>query len=69
MGGMKRDDRHPKPPGSGNYDVGNGKPPVHTRFHKGQSGKPRSSIPKRPPTERAMTMFLTAKDSFGPKAQ
>ncbi|HET9530513.1 MAG TPA: DUF5681 domain-containing protein [Blastocatellia bacterium] len=25
----------------GNYDVGYGKPPVHTRFKKGQSGNPK----------------------------
>jgi Family of unknown function (DUF5681) len=48
----------PKPPRSGNYEVGYGKPPVHTRFRKGQSGNPRSSIPKRTPTERANWVML-----------
>lgn len=28
-------------PASANYEVGYGKPPVHTRFKKGQSGNPR----------------------------
>jgi hypothetical protein len=48
----------PKPPASGNYEVGYGKPPVHTRFRKGQSGNPRGSIPKRTPTERANWVML-----------
>jgi Family of unknown function (DUF5681) len=48
----------PKPPGSGNYEVGYGKPPVHTRFRKGQSGNPRGSIPKRTPVERANWVML-----------
>jgi Family of unknown function (DUF5681) len=48
----------PKPPGSGNYEVGYGKPPVHTRFRKGQSGNPRGSIRKRTPTERANYFML-----------
>ena len=28
------------------YEVGRGKPPVHTRFKKGQSGNPRGPRPK-----------------------
>ena len=28
------------------YEVGRGKPPVHTRFKKGQSGNPRGPQPK-----------------------
>jgi hypothetical protein len=31
----------PKNPRSDSYDVGYGKPPVHSRFCKGQSGNPR----------------------------
>jgi RNase P/RNase MRP subunit p29 len=31
----------PEKPGSGPYEVGYGKPPLHTRFRKGQSGNPR----------------------------
>ncbi len=48
----------PKPPGSGNYEVGYGRPPVHTRFRKGQSGNPRGSVPKRTPLERAKQVML-----------
>jgi hypothetical protein len=33
------DDQH-------DYAVGHGKPPVHTRFKKGQSGNPRGRHPK-----------------------
>jgi hypothetical protein len=31
------------------YQVGRGKPPVHTRFKKGQSGNPRGPRPKNLP--------------------
>jgi hypothetical protein len=31
------------------YEVGRGKPPVHTRFRKGQSGNPRGPRPKNLP--------------------
>jgi hypothetical protein len=31
------------------YEVGRGKPPVHTRFKKGQSGNPRGPCPKNLP--------------------
>jgi hypothetical protein len=31
------------------YEVGRGKPPVHTRFKKGQSGNPRGPRPKNLP--------------------
>jgi hypothetical protein len=31
------------------YEVGRGKPPVHTRFKKGQSGSPRGPRPKNLP--------------------
>ena len=31
------------------YAVGRGKPPVHTRFKKGQSGNPRGPRPKHLP--------------------
>ena len=31
------------------YEVGRGKPPIHTRFNKGQSGNPRGPRPKNLP--------------------
>ena len=31
------------------YEVGRGKPPVHTRFKKGQSGNPRGPRPRNLP--------------------
>ena len=31
------------------YEVGRGKPPVHSRFKKGQSGNPRGPRPKNLP--------------------
>jgi Family of unknown function (DUF5681) len=31
------------------YAVGRGKPPIHTRFKKGQSGDPRGPRPKNLP--------------------
>jgi hypothetical protein len=40
-----------------NYGVGYGKPPVHTRFRKGQSGNP-SGRPRKRPSERAEEMIL-----------
>jgi hypothetical protein len=33
----------------GDYKVGRGKPPLHTRFKKGQSGNPRGPRPKNLP--------------------
>src|SRR2546430_7911654 len=48
----------PKPPASKNYEVGYGKPPVHTRFLKGQSGNPRGSIPKTKPSDQANQLML-----------
>ena len=54
----------PKPPASGNYEVGYGKPPVHTRFRKGQSGNPRGSTPKTKPWDRANQLML--KEAYRP---
>jgi hypothetical protein len=48
----------PKRPASCNYEVGYGKPPVRTRFRKGQSGNPRGSIPKTQPWERTNQLML-----------
>jgi hypothetical protein len=45
---MLRDDE-------GDYEVGYGKPPSHTRFVKGQSGNPRG----RPPGAKNMKTLLT----------
>jgi hypothetical protein len=39
------------------YEVGYGKPPIHTRFRKGQSGNP-SGRPRRKSTERAKDIAL-----------
>jgi hypothetical protein len=39
------------------YQVGYGKPPVHTQFRKGQSGNP-SGRPRRAATERAKALAL-----------
>jgi len=39
------------------YDVGYGKPPIHSRFCKGQSGNP-SGRPRRKSTERAKDIAL-----------
>jgi hypothetical protein len=33
----------------GNYEMGYGKPPVHSRFKKGPSGNPRGPRPKSLP--------------------
>ena len=54
----------PKPPASGNYEVGYGKPPVHTRFRKGQSGNPRGSAPRAQPWDRANQLML--KEAYRP---
>ena len=40
--------------GEGDYEVGYGKPPRHTRFVKGQSGNPRG----RPPGAKSFTTLL-----------
>ena len=39
------------------YQVGYGKPPLHTRFQKGKSGNP-SGRPRRAATERAKALAL-----------
>jgi hypothetical protein len=39
----------PCPKTSADYPVGRGKPPVHTRFKKWQSGNPRGLRPKNLP--------------------
>jgi len=39
------------------YEVGYGRPPVHTRFRKGQSGNPRGR-PRGSPGERAKRIVL-----------
>ena len=44
--------------GNGDYEVGYGKPPVQTRFRKGQSGNPRGSYRKSEPWDRANQLML-----------
>jgi len=39
------------------YQVGYGKPPLHTRFRRGQSGNP-GGRPRRPATERVKALAL-----------
>jgi len=46
----------PAPP-SGGYEVGYGKPPLHTRFRKGQSGNARGR-PRNGAMERARKIVL-----------
>lgn len=41
---------------AGDYEIGYGRPPKHTRFRKGQSGNPRG----RPPTRGAVKIDLNA---------
>ncbi len=43
---------------TGDYEVGYGKPPVQTRFRKGQSGNPRGSYRKSEPADRANQLML-----------
>lgn len=43
---------------TGDYEVGYGKPPVATRFRKGQSGNPRGSSCKNEPSHRANQLML-----------
>lgn len=43
--------------GAGDYRVGYGKPPMHTRFRKGQSGNPRGR-PRNSQIERARRIVL-----------
>src|SRR5215468_4760095 len=44
--------------GSATYDVGYGKPPVHTRFRKGQSGNPGGRRAACPAMERTKALLL-----------
>jgi hypothetical protein len=48
----------PNPPVPGSYEVGYGKPPVHTRFQKGQSGNPRGSSKTNTPIAWARQLML-----------
>jgi hypothetical protein len=50
--------KKPTSSGAGTYDVGYGKPPVHTRFQKGRSGNPRGSSRKNRAIERANEVIL-----------
>ena len=43
---------------TGDYEVGYGKPPVHSRYRKGQSGNPRESYPKSKPWDHANQLML-----------
>jgi hypothetical protein len=43
---------------AGSYEVGYGKPPVHTRFQKGKSGNPRGSSRKSRAIARAEEVIL-----------
>ena len=47
----------PAPAPAAPYQVGYGKPPLHTRFQKGKSGNP-SGRPRRAATERAKALAL-----------
>jgi hypothetical protein len=45
----EKDARSPMSEKKRDYEIGRGKPPVHTRFKKGQSGNPRGPRPKNLP--------------------
>ena len=46
---------------SADYEVGYGRPPVHTRFRKGQSGNPRGGRARDKTMPEALRMALRAK--------
>lgn len=65
MSGRKCDERQRTQTAClGNYQVGYGKPPVHTRFRKGRSGNPRGSTPRTKPWDRANQLML--KEAYRP---
>ena len=47
------------------YPVGRSKPPVHTRFKKGQSGNPRGPRPKNLPALLIGAAFIYADNLSG----
>jgi hypothetical protein len=50
------------------YHVGRGKPPVHSRFKKGQSGDPRGPRPKSLPALLAMIRDRQLRREPGPRS-
>jgi hypothetical protein len=48
----------------GEYVVGYGRPPTHTRFRKGQSGNPRGRPKRTPPLPDLKTMLINALNSI-----
>lgn len=48
-------------PSDGNYKVGYGKPPEHTRFKKGQSGNPKGARGRLPSLQKVLEKELNRK--------